>query len=137
MSIRGQPSDLVKALESVLQLQPQSDQARNDLAYLRLLGGNNDPEDLILAATLHQGSPCLFSFRITAALAQLHQKKPTAALTLLKFEPIPKERVRPGWQAVYAGVLSANGNVEKAKAVAAELSNHQIRQGERRFLPSD
>ena len=127
-------SDLVNALESVLQLWPQSDQARNDLAYLRLLDGNPGPDDLMLAAQLNRDSPWYLSFRITAALAQLQQRRFAEALALLEAEPIPWDRVRPGWQAVYAGILSANGKKPEAQAIAARLGKTALRPGEQKMV---
>ena len=127
-------SDLIQALESVLQLWPQSDQARNDLAYLRLLDGKPNPDDLTIVATLNQESPWFLSFRITAALAQLHQKKPAEALALLTSEPIPWDRVRPGWQAIYAATLTANGQTAEAQPIIARLQNTPLRPGEQKLL---
>ena len=127
-------SDLIQALESVLQLWPQSDQARNDLAYLRLLDGKPNPDDLTIVATLNQESPWFLSFRITAALAQLHQKNPAEALALLTSEPIPWDRVRPGWQAIYAATLAANGQTAEAQPIIARLQNTPLRPGERKLL---
>ena len=129
-------SDLIKALESVLQLWPQSDQARNDLAYLRLLDGKPGPDDLSLVAQLHRESPWYLSFRISAALAQLHQKNPAEALALLQSEPIPWDRVRPGWQAIYAGILTANGQTAEAQTIAARLDGTPLRPGEQKLFNS-
>ena len=127
-------SDLIQALESVLQLWPQSDQARNDLAYLRLLDGKPNPDNLTIVATLNQESPWFLSFRITAALAQLHQKNPAEALALLTSEPIPWDRVRPGWQAIYAATLTANGQTAEAQPIATRLKNAPLRPGEQKLL---
>ena len=101
-------ADLIKTLESVLQLSPQSDQARNDIIYLLLLDGQPTKDDLITAAQLDKDSPRYLSFRITAALAKLHEEQPAEALALLERDSIPWDRVRPGWQAIYAAALKAN-----------------------------
>lgn len=129
-----QSGELIQALESVLQLWPQSDQARNDLAYLRLLDGKPLAADLETAASLHATSPWFLSYRITAALALLHQKKPAEALTLLQAEPIPWDRVRPGWQAIYAATLTANGKHTEAKPTYTRLKATPLRPGERALL---
>ena len=126
--------ELIQALESVLQLWPQSEEARSDLAYLRLLDSKPSSGDLTLVAELHRESPWYLSYRVAAALAQLHQKNPAEAMTILKAASIPWERVRPGWQAVYAGVLAANGKTEEALAIATRLKGTPLHSGEQKLL---
>ena len=127
-------SDLIKALEGVLQLWPQSDQARNDLAYLRLLEGKPVADDCEAVAGFQRQFPGFLSFRISAALGALHQQKPVEALALLESDPVPWDRVRPGWQAVYAAVLAANDRPEEAKAIATRLAGAPLRPSEQKRL---
>ena len=127
-------SDLIKALEGVLQLWPQSDQARNDLAYLRLLEGKPAADDCEAVAGFQRQFPGFLSFRISAALAALHLQKPADALALLESDPVPWDRVRPGWQAVYAAVLTANDRPEEAKAIATRLAGAPLRPAEQKRL---
>ena len=127
-------ADLIKTLESVLQLSPQSDQARNDIIYLLLLDGQPTKDDLITAAQLDKDSPRYLSFRITAALAKLHEEQPAEALALLERDSIPWDRVRPGWQAIYAAALKANGRKEEAHLIAARLKDVPLRPGEKKWL---
>ena len=129
--------DLIQALEDVLQLWPQSEQARNDLAYLHLLAGNPTAVDLESAVSLHAASPWFLPFRITAALRQLHQKDPSGALALLQAEPVRWERVRPGWQAVYAAILAANGKISEAKEITLRLADAPLRPEERKLMGPD
>jgi hypothetical protein len=131
---RTRTSELVKAIESVLQFWPQSDQARNNLAYLRLLDEKTAHGDLTIVAQLNRDSPWYRSFLISAALAQFHQDKPAEVLALRESEPIPWDRVRPGWQAVYAGLLAANGKKPEARAIAARLERTALRPGEAKLL---
>jgi hypothetical protein len=127
-------SDLIKTLEAVLQLSPQSDQARNDIVYLLLLDGQPTKDDLTTAAQLDRDSPRYLSFRITAALAKLHEEQPAEALALLERDSIPWDRVRPGWQAIYAAALKANGRKEEAHLIAARLKDVPLRPGENKWL---
>jgi hypothetical protein len=127
-------SDLIKTLEAVLQLSPQSDQARNDIVYLLLLDGQPTKDDLTTAAQLDRDSPRYLSFRITAALAKLHEEQPAEALALLERDSIPWDRVRPGWQAIYAAALKANGRKEEAHLIAARLKGVPLRPGEKKWL---
>jgi hypothetical protein len=130
----GRSSDLIKTLEAVLQLSPQSDQARNDLAYLLILGGNPTKEDLTTVAQLDKDSPWYLSFRVSAALAKLHGEQPAEALALLERDSVPWDRVRPGWQAIYAAALKANGRKEEAEVIAARLKDVALHPGERGWL---
>jgi hypothetical protein len=127
-------SDLIKTLESVLQLSPQSDQARNDLAYLRLLDGQPTKEDLTTVAQLDKDSPWYLSFRVSAALAKLFEEKPAEALALLERDSVPWDRVRPGWQAIYAAALKANGRREEAQVIATRLKDVPLHPGEKKWL---
>jgi hypothetical protein len=47
---------------------------------------------------------------------------------------VPWDRVRPGWQAVYAAVLTANGRSDDAKTIALRLKNLPLRPGEQKLL---
>ncbi len=126
--------DLVKALEGVLQLWPQSDQARSDLAYLRLLEGDPDADDVPAVLRLQKQTPWFLAFRVAAALAHLHENRPGEALVLLERNEVPWEKVRPGWQAVYAAVLDANGRKEEAREVALRVAKAPLRPGELRLI---
>jgi hypothetical protein len=127
-------ADLIKTLETVLQLSPQSNEARNDLAYLLLLDGQPTKEELTTAAQLDKDSPRYLSFRVTAALAKLHEEQPAEALALLERDSVPWDRVRPGWQAIYAAALKANGRKEEAQVIAARLKDVALRPGETKWL---
>jgi hypothetical protein len=127
-------ADLIKTLETVLQLSPQSNEARNDLAYLLLLDGQPTKEELTTAAQVDKDSPRYLSFRVTAALAKLHEEQPAEALALLERDSVPWDRVRPGWQAIYAAALKANGRKEEAQVIAARLKDVALRPGETKWL---
>jgi hypothetical protein len=127
-------ADLIKTLETVLQLSPQSNEARNDLAYLLLLDGQPTKDELTTAAQLDKDSPRYLSFRVTAALAKLHEEQPAEALALLERDSVPWDRVHPGWQAIYAAALKANGRKEEAQVIAARLKDVPLRPGEKKWL---
>ncbi len=126
--------ELIKALEGVLQLWPQCDQARSDLAYLRLLDRDPSAEDVPMVLQLEKQSPWFLSFRVTAALAHLSEARPGDALALLERDEVPWERVRPGWQAVYAAVLQANHRTIEAEEIAQRLAKVALRPGEQRLI---
>lgn len=126
--------ELIVALESLLRLWPHSDEARSDLAYLRLLDKNARNEDVEAVKELTKNSPWFLAYRIPAALALLREKESGKALQLLEREPIPWEKVRAGWQSVYVATLAANGRSAEAKKIAATIPKNQLRPGERRLL---
>jgi hypothetical protein len=126
--------ELIVALESLLRLWPHSDEARSDLAYLRLLDKNARNEDIEAVKELSKNSPWFLAYRIPAALSLLREKDPLNALKLLEQEPIPWEKVRAGWQSVYVATLAANGRSAEAKKLAAAIPKNQLRPGERRLL---
>ena len=121
----------VEALASVVQLWPQSRQIRQQLVYLRLLEARPPAEDLSFAAALHQESPAVPSARVLAALAQFRQGRKQEAATLLEQDPMPWAQFPPGWQAVYAAVLLANGRPEEAHTIETRLATAPLRPEER------
>jgi hypothetical protein len=121
----------VEALASVVQLWPQSRQIRQQLVYLRLLEARPPAEDLSFAAALHQESPAVPSARVLAALAQFRQGREQEAATLLEADPMPWAQFPPGWQAVYAAVLLANGRPEEAHTIETRLATAPLRPEER------
>lgn len=135
LDVQAQSSvELVKALEGVLQLWPQCDQARSDLAYLRLLDGEPSADDVQVVLQLEKQSPWFLAFRVTAALAHLRERHPSQALAMLERDEVPWERVRPGWQAVYAAVLRANQRINDARVVAQRIAKLPLRPGEQELI---
>ena len=126
--------ELVQALEGLVRLWPQSEEARGSLAYLRLLDKSTIPEDLALAKEFNRKFPNFLSYRVTAALAWLREKNPSEALKLLQAEALPWPSVLPGWRAVYAAVLAANGKNDEARQIVATFTSQDLRPGERRLL---
>ena len=55
-------------------------------------------------------------------------------LALLERDSVPWDRVRPGWQAIYAAALKANGRKEEAEVIAARLKDVALHPGERGWL---
>jgi hypothetical protein len=126
--------ELKEALQEVLQLYPQSSQARSDLAYLRLLDGKPAEDDLAVVAAFHQQSPWFLAYRISAALAALHRQNPEEALALLQSGNIRWDRAPAGWRAVYAGILSASGRIDEARSLARQIEPATLRPGERKLV---
>lgn len=126
--------ELMRALESVLQMWPQFDDARSDLIYLRLVTDTEQEEDRQVIAALAQQSPWFIAYRIPAALAELKQGHSASALALVDAGGVPWNRARNGWQAVYGAVLAANGRMDEARAISVRLMDAPLRPGERKLL---
>lgn len=127
-------SELMNALGSLLVLWPNSDEARSDLAYLRLLDRTQRQEDVQAAITLTRNNPWYLAYRIPAALALLRINEKSEALGYLASVDVPWAQARPGWIAVYASVLAANGKTEEAQKWAGQLKANTLRPGERKLL---
>ncbi len=127
-------AELMKALDEVLVLAPQMAEAQNDLVYLKILEDKATTADRATARLLHGVAPWNLSYRITAALADLAEKRGSHALAILEKDPTPWDQVRPGWQAVYASALAAGERTAEARAIATRLEAQQLRSCERRWL---
>lgn len=130
-------AELVDTLQSLLTLWPDSDEARADLAYLRLLPPQVPrADDMETARRLVEAEPQFLAFRVVAALAALRQGEPKQGLALTSGEPVPWDSVSPGWRTVHACVLAANQRPEEAGHLAASLTTSALRPGERELLRS-
>jgi hypothetical protein len=127
-------NEVREVLEELVLLWPQSQEARNDLAYLRLLEGTPREDDVAAVQELVKQSPQLLGFRISAGLAALRQDRPAEALRIIDGASLPWSQVRPDWRAIYACVLAANQKEEEARALAATVPTEQLRPGERALL---
>jgi len=125
---------LREALESLLTLWPKSEEARGDLIYLKLLDGTATATERELAAEMARESSHYLSRRVTAALAALRGARPAEALALLDLPGVTWKQMRPGWQAVYAAVIAANGRSAEARDLADPLKSAPLRPGERELL---
>ncbi len=131
----GSAGELIPALQSVLQIWPDLEDARSDLIYLRLLEETADEEDLKMAEELTKQSPRHLAYRIPAVLALLKEQHPAEALAMLERSQIPWEQVaNKGWLAVYGAVLGANQRMDEARLVREQLRDETLRPGERKLL---
>ncbi|MFN0130089.1 MAG: hypothetical protein ACKV19_25780 [Verrucomicrobiales bacterium] len=133
----NETAELIDTLQSLLTLWPDSDEARADLAYLRLLPPQVPrADDVDAARRLVEAEPQFLAFRVVAALAALRQGEPKQSMALTSGEPVPWELVPPGWRAVHACLLAANQRPEEAGHLAASLTAGALRPGERELLRS-
>jgi hypothetical protein len=126
--------ELIEALNSLLVLWPHSDEARSDLAYLRLLDKTHRQEDVAAVLNLAQRNQWYLAYRIPAALAFLRINESAKALKILDSTDVPWVQARAGWRAVFAATLAANQRMADARKWGEQLSSKELRPGERRLL---
>ncbi len=126
--------ELIEALNSLLVLWPHSDEARSDLAYLRLLDKTHRQEDVAAVISLAQRNQWYLAYRIPAALALLRINESAKALKILDSTDVPWAQARAGWRAVFAATLAANQRMADARKWGEQLSLKELRPGERRLL---
>jgi hypothetical protein len=66
----------------------------------------------------------------------LRSNDPKAALALLKDVAVDWPKVSPGWQAVFAATLAANGDTNAAKFIARGIPPKSLKIEERQLISS-
>ena len=74
------------------------------------------------------------AYRTTLALAYLRKNQPDLALTAYGQEKMDWSSALPGWQAVRAAVLAANGREEEARRLAASVNWDRLKPQERDLI---
>ncbi|NDA09226.1 MAG: hypothetical protein EBZ07_00060 [Verrucomicrobia bacterium] len=122
--LRDIMADLVRQL-------PQDPAPKNDLAYLNLLFNEKVEESLHTAQELVTALPDRDAYRTTLALALLRKNKPADALAVYEPMKLNWSTALPGWQAVRAAVLAANGREEEARSLALSINWDRLKPQER------
>ena len=131
----GEAAPLVEALQSLLTLAPHLDEARSDLAYLRLLPPQEPRrEDVEAAKRLVAEAPPFLAYRVVAALAALRLERPAEALGAFGELTVPWDAVPAAWRVVRACSLAANGRSDEARDLARGIPREALRPGEVRLL---
>jgi len=131
----GRTRDLFNTLRRLLALKPEDPTINNDVAYLGLLLNDTSADELARARKVYEINPRLPPFATTYALAQLRGGLPAVALKAMRNIP-PEQLTAPGWQAVYAAVLNANGFKADALKVARQIDFKNLKPEERRLIES-
>lgn len=105
----------------ILERFPSDQQPSNDLAYLDLLTRKNVATSTSSALKRLAEAPSVLGYRTTAALGYLRGGNPAAALLLYSGVEVDWDAVLPGWRAVHAAVLAANGRRTEANLEAARI----------------
>jgi hypothetical protein len=113
---------------------PNEFELQNDLAYLDLLLGENVGPSLESSARIVKRFPELLAYRTTLALALLRKGDPAAARKVFGEIETEWKSAQPGWHAVYAAVLAANGEQALASTHANEIDTARLKAEERALI---
>ena len=113
---------------------PQDPAPKNDLAYLNLLFQEKVDESLQAARELVAAIPDRAAYRTTLALAYLRKNQPKEALAAYDQAEINWSNALPGWQAVRAAVLAANGRDAEARTLALSIHWDRLKPEERDLI---
>lgn len=127
-SRRGRVTLLAVSFERARTASPQSAGVQDYLRYRQLLDGA--PVGLDETAAAVAAEPANATFRITHALNLLRRDEPAAALEVFDDITIFADRLPPGQLAVIGAVLAANGDMARARAVAATIDADRLVPGE-------
>jgi len=110
---------------------PQDPAPKNDLAYLNLLFNEKVDDSLQVARELVAAAPDRAAYRTTLALGYLRKNRPQEALAAYDQSNVNWSTALPGWGAVRAAVLAANGQEAEARRLAASLNWDRLKPQER------
>lgn len=131
---RGDLGELRLLVKELTQVFPNDPAPRNDLAYLYLLADENVADSLQTARELVGKYPEVPGYRITLSLGFLRSKNAPAALEILNVLNFDWAHSLPGWQAVYAAALGANGGIAQARELARTIPLDRLKEPERALM---
>lgn len=123
---------LRQTLEEMARFYPDDAVVQNDLLYIGFLLGDGGPEKIAAARALQAKNPDYLSFRMTLALGLLKAGKPADALGVLadvaqSTWPLPYAHDQGNdWNAVYEGILRANGQLERANQIERAINPAEL-----------
>ena len=123
---------LRQTLEDMAHFYPSDAVVQNDLLYVGFLLGDTGPDKIAAARSLLANNPGYTSFRMTLALGLLLNKQPADALQTLadlapSTWPLPYAHDKGNdWNAVYEGILRANGQLDRANQIEAAIKPAEL-----------
>lgn len=131
---KGDTREARDLLREISRVFPNDPAPRNDLAYLELLKRENVAAATAVAQALFADRPQFLAHRTTLALAYLRMNDPKSAKALYQDLHLDWNQVLPGWRAVYAAVLAANGDLKGARQMANSLARQPLKPEERALV---
>jgi len=134
LELRKDTAALLELYREMVARFPHDAAMANDLLYLQLLLGQGPGNAVERAAARVADNPRMMANRVTLALAHLRAGQPAEGLA--QYAPVRGRigELLPGWQAVYAGLLSAAGQEGAAADVVRGIPLHRLKPEERRLL---
>ena len=129
----GRTRELLKVLRRLLRMRPDDPTINNDVAYLGLLLNDTSVQPFERARNVYEANPQLPPFAATYALAQLRGGLPAVALKVMQNFKM-EQLTAPGWQAVYAAALDANGRRNEAVNVARGIDYQNLKPEEKKLI---
>jgi hypothetical protein len=132
----GTTAEMRDLISEMMRRWPQDAALRNDFAYLNLLLATNLPASRQIAEELVRQFPDQLPFRTTLALARYRSREFPAALQVYEGREYDWRQALPGNRAVYAAVLRANNQTNKALDLIRDLPLSNLRQEEMELVRS-
>lgn len=137
--IRCQPRNtpaakMIPLYEELLSAAPNMADARGDLAYLKLLAGEDIAEASANAQTMLAQQPDNLSRISVAALGKLRMGDPKGALAVYTGKTIDWTIAPEQWRVVRVAILNANGEGDSADAQLSSMNAAMLRPEERALL---
>lgn len=130
-------TDLIPVYNELLEIFPNLQEARSDLAYLQLLTNQNITDATFFANESLKRSPNSLAAMSVGALAQLKNSSPGQADAIYADKPIAWETAPDNWKNIRAAVLYAVGKKAEADEIAAMIDKNQLRPEELALLPAN
>ena len=119
--------ELYRVARRVYEMEPANPVAKNNVAALALLLGEDEPEAHRLAAEIYKLTPAEPVIASTYAMSLHRQKRDSEAIAILKQLP-PAALASPSIAALYGFLLAQNGDTKAARAFleAADRQKDQL-----------
>jgi hypothetical protein len=129
-------AELIPVYNELLEVFPNLQEARSDLAYLQLLTDQNITDASFFANESLKRSPNSLAAMSVYALAQLKNGTPDLADEIYTGKPIAWSTAPDNWKNIRAAVLYAAGKKTEADEIAALIDKNQLRPEELALLPT-
>jgi tetratricopeptide (TPR) repeat protein len=113
---------------------PDDPAPENDFAYLNLLLNERIDTSKEVAQKLFDAHTNVMAFRNTLALAYLRLEKPAEAKKIYDGLNLDWRVLKPGWQAVHAAVVGANGETYLARTLARQIPLSALKPEEKALI---
>ncbi len=123
---RRSPEGIALTLKRMANVFPDDPSLQQQALYYQLLLEETPPDYLAQLEKLVRANPEKWANRATLALAYLLLDRPLDALQLFQSQTFNLESFRPGWKAVYAACLLANGFTNEFRNVLQQIDLQKL-----------